>query len=57
MKLIKNEQRTLDEGFDVYDLVSSAGQYAGEIHEDGDGRVWMGGQRVRSYLVLVLDAP
>ena len=43
MKLERNEQRTLDEGFDVYDLVNSTGQYAGEIHEDADGRVWMDG--------------
>lgn len=58
MKLIKNEQRTLDEGFDVYDLVSSAGQYAGEIHEDGDGRVWMDGVLpIGTVPQLVLDAP
>jgi len=43
MQLNKNEYRTTDEGFDVYDLVNSAGQYAGEIHEDADGRVWIDG--------------
>lgn len=41
MQLNKNERRTINEGFDVYDLVNSAGQYAGEIHEDADSRVWV----------------